>query len=286
MRLGRFADVVTVAVLALVVVLQAACRRPDGNLQQGAARPSVLESVKRTGRLKAGFIKYPPFVFVDPRSGALTGYFIDLVNAIALEGGFTVDYEETTWAAMVTGLQTGKFDLVVSGVFRTIPRAKEVTFTSPLLYVGISAIARKDDRRFATLDDLQQPGLVIAVTNGEVGHEYARRFLPRATTTVLSTEDISRPMLEVTVGRADIALGDSLTAARFAAAHPEVRDLFAANPFYVFGTTMMVRRGDPEWLDFLNIAIEQMELSGVTSRLEGRYKEGNAAWISKRKPWN
>src|SRR5205807_2591019 len=104
--------------------------------------------------------------------------------------------------------------------------------------------------------------------------------------TVMATEDISRPMLGVSTGRADVALGDSMTAYRFAKAHPEVQDVFADKPFYLYGTTFMVRREDPEWLDFMKIAIEEMELSGITDRLEAKYKEGSSAWISKRKPWN
>jgi polar amino acid transport system substrate-binding protein len=244
----------------------------------------TLSKVQQTHHLKAGYIKYPPFVIQDPATGQLSGYFIDLMANIAKEGGFTVDYEETNWGTMVAGLESGKFDIVVSGVFRTIPRAEQVTFTEPVLYVGISAVARKNDARFRTVADLSQKGLKIAVTNGEVGHEYAKKYLPEADLTVINTEDISRPMLEVLSGRADVALGDSMTTYLFTKQHPEVKDVFAANPFYVYGTTFMVRRHDQEWLDFLNIAIEEMELSGVTDRLEAKYKEGTA-WISKRKPW-
>ncbi len=275
-----------IALFISTTVLGACARPTDAPGIPTTGPESVLTTLKDTGRLKAGYIKYPPFVIQDPGTGQLSGYFIDLMNTIATEGGFEVDYEETNWGTMVTGLQTRRFDIVVSGVFRTIPRAKEVTFTNPVLYVGISAIARKDDTRFKSLSDLARSGLTIAVTNGEVGHEYAKRFLPDAKLTVLTTDDISRPMLEVSAGRADVALGDSMTAYRFARAHSEVQDVFARSPFYVYGTTFMVRRDDPEWLDFLNISIEQMELSGVTDRLEAKYKEGATAWISKTKPWN
>jgi len=255
----------------------------DGQTVQSATH--VLDKVKASGKLKAGYIVYPPFVIKDPNSGHLSGYFIELMDAIAKEGAFSIDYEETNWGNMVTGLQTGKFDVVVSGIFATIPRAKEVTFTTPVLYVGISAIARKNDNRFTTVTDLAKKGLTIAVTNGEVGHEYAKKELLDAKLTVINTEDISRPMLEVVAGRADVALGDSMTAYRFAKQHPEVRNVFANNPFFVFGTSLMVRQNDPEWANFLNTSIEHMELSGVTDKLEAKYKEGSSAWISKRKPW-
>lgn len=271
--------------LAITAFLAFGCNHTSDSTGRASTTYNSLDQMKHSGKIKACYIKYPPFVIQDPQTGKLSGYFIDLMGAIAQEAGVSVDYEETNWGTMVAALQSNKCDVVVSGVFGTIPRAKEVTFSEPVLYVGISAIARRNDSRFKTVDDLAQPNLVVAVTSGEVGHEYAKKFLPNAKLTVIETDDISRPMLEVSSGRADVALGDSMTAYRFAKAHQEVKDVFAKNPFYVFGTGLMLRRNDYDWLDFLNIGIEHLELSGITDKLEAKYKEGSSAWISKRKPW-
>jgi len=260
------------------------CAPPQGG--SAPQQESVLAKIKREKVIHAAYIKYPPFVIQDPKTNELSGYFIDLMARISELMNVKVSYEETDWATMVAGLQTKKFDIVVSGVFRTIPRAMEVTFPRPVLYVGISGIARKGDDRFKTIDDLKKPGLTIAVTNGEVGYEYAKRFLPDAKLIAMDTADISRPFLDVIAGRADIGLGDSMTCSRFAEAHQdEVTDVFAGRPFYVYGTTVMIRRDDQEWLDFLNIALEFMVNSGVTDELEKKYKGGSSAWISAKKPW-
>lgn len=258
-----------------------------GCVPKGVERgESVLEKVKREKVIHAGYIKYPPFVIQDPKTRELSGYFIDLMAQIAELMGVEIEYEETNWGRMIAALETGKVDVVVSGIFRTIPRAMQVTFTKPVLYVGISAIIRKEDTRFKELEDFEKPGLTVAVTDGEVGHEYAKRYLLDTKLIVLETEDITRPMLEVITGRADVALGDAMSCYRFAKEHKEsVTDLFAGRPFYVFGTTLMIRRGDPEWLDFLNLALEFMENSGFTDKLEKKYKEADAAWLSAAKPW-
>ena len=268
---------------AIIAVAGRDAPAPDSGTQKAQ---SVLDRVKREKVIRAGYIKYPPFVIQDPKTGELSGYFIDLVAHIGELAGAEIKYEETNWGTMIAGLQTGQFDVVVSGVFRTIPRALEVTWPRPVLYVGISAIVKKEETRFKELSDFGDgEGFTVAVTDGEVGHEYAKRYLPKAKLTVLKTEDISRPFLDVISDRADFALGDALTCYRFAKEHGNVTDLFAGRPFYVFGTTVMIRRGDPEWLDFLNIALEFMELSGFTDRIERKYKEADAAWITKSKPW-
>ena len=49
---------------------------------QAPAQESILQKVQRTKVIKAGYIPYPPFVLVDPNTKKLSGYFIELMDAI------------------------------------------------------------------------------------------------------------------------------------------------------------------------------------------------------------
>jgi polar amino acid transport system substrate-binding protein len=252
-----------------------------GNAQQ----PSILQNIQRTKTINAGYIPYPPFVIVDPNTKKVSGYFIELMDEIVENMGqdIKVKYEETTWGTMVVGVQSGKFDVVVSGIFSTIPRAMQVTFTRPVMLVGLSAVARSDDTRFKTDEDLKKAGLTIAVTAGEVGHGYAKQFLPNAKLIVLDTPDITRPMLEVMARRADIGIADSMSVYNFVEAHKgKATNLFAERPLYLYGTGLMLPR-DLQWKDFLDQAIGFLEYSKVLDRLEQKYKKGATEWTSFRK---
>ena len=105
---------------------------------QAPAQESILQKVQRTKVIKAGYIPYPPFVLVDPNTKKLSGYFIELMDAIVdnMGQGIKIEYEETTWGTMVVGAQSGKFDIVVSGILSTIPRSMQVTFTRPVLLIS------------------------------------------------------------------------------------------------------------------------------------------------------
>lgn len=252
------------------------------------ARETILNRVKRERVIHAGFIKYPPFVDLVPGQSKPTGYFIDAMDRVREFMGreIRIDYEETTWGTMVSGIQSGRFDVVVSGIFSTIPRSMEVTFPRPLLFVGLSAVVRNGESRFVSADDLKKPGITIAVTAGEVGHEYAQRFLPDAKLIVVDTPDITRPMLDVLSGRADVGLADSMSCYNFVAAHSgEAVHLFDKEPLYLYATTVMVPRGDPDWKDFLDQSFAFLEYSGISRQLEARYKQGSTAWISLRPPF-
>jgi polar amino acid transport system substrate-binding protein len=252
-----------------------------------AQEESILQKVQRTKVIHAAYIPYPPFVIVDPNTKEVSGYFIELMDEIVSRMGqdIQIEYEETTWGTMVVGVQSGKFDVVVSGIFSTIPRAMQVTFSRPVMLVGLSAVARADDDRFATAEDLEQPGLKIAVTAGEVGHTYAQQYLPDAELTVMDTPDITRPMLEVLSGRADIGIADSMSVYNFVSAHPEqTKNLFAEKPLYLYGTGLMLPR-DLQWKDFIDQSISFLDYSGVLDELEGKYKKDVSEWVSLKKQW-
>lgn len=260
-----------------------ACAPPSAGRSE-----SILDRVKREHVIHAAYIKYPPFVDVDPTTNRPSGYFIDLMDQVRSFMGkdMKIEYEETAWGTMVSGIQSHRFEVVVSGIFSTIPRAMEVTFAKPLLYVGLSAVVRNGETRFVTAEDLKKPGLTIAVTAGEVGHEYAQKFLPDAKLIVIDTPDITRPMLEVLSGRADLGLADSMSCYNFVTAHSgQATELFAPNPLYLYSTSVMIPRGDSDWQDFLDQAFSFLQNSGITRQLEAKYKKGAAAWISLKRPF-
>jgi len=245
----------------------------------------VVDKVRVQKSLAAAYVVYPPFVIKDPSTGQLSGYFIEMMEEISKYGDFKVNYEEAKWGTMVAGLEQNRYDVVVSGIFPTIPRALSVTFAKPIMYVGLSAIVDAKSQINWVTSALSDPKLRIAVVNGEVGQEYVKRFLPAQKPISLDTSDLSRAGLEVLQGRADIAIAESITCVEFAQRNPKVKAIFTEIPLQVYGSTFMIRSGDPDWLAFLNTSIEFLESSGVIDKLESKYKSRPGLWLSRSKPW-
>ncbi|MBI2929069.1 MAG: transporter substrate-binding domain-containing protein [Verrucomicrobia bacterium] len=281
---------VQLAIAVAIATTSVSCGPNQSSTAGQPAARSVLDKVKRERVMHAGIIPYPPFVTKDPNKNTYSGYFVELMDEITKLMGETnnpvrIEYEETTWGGMVAGLKNERFDVVVSGVFSTIPRGMEVTWARPCMYVGMSALVKANDDRFKTPSDLARPGISVAVAAGEVGHEYLKKYLPNAKSIVLQTADTAAPALEVSTGSAEVALAESTALVQYARKHPEVKAIFVERPLFTYATSVMIRRGDPEWLDFLNRAIEFMQLAGVTERLDQKYNASGEFWISPAKPW-
>jgi len=269
--------------LVFILLVFPSCER--NNLQQNNSIPqkqSTFEKVKKTGILKVGYIVYPPTVQRDPNTGVLSGHYVDAVEEIAKQMNLRIEYHEAEWGTFIAGLKSGKFDLSIAATYRTIPRAQEVAFTRPLMYIGNSVIVKANEKRFNSIEDFNQEGLTIAVTQGEQGHEYAKMYLSKAKLTVLSTADQSLAFTEVSTGRADAALGDSWACEQYATKHPEVKDLLADNPYNLTPVGWAVRYDDLVWLEFINTALDALDSTGKLRDFETKH---GAHWIHPKISW-
>ncbi|WP_230658972.1 transporter substrate-binding domain-containing protein [Psychrobacter sp. I-STPA10] len=71
---------------------------------------------------------YKPFEFRDDE-GKITGFDIDIVNAIAADQNFHVAYIMTPFEDQLTGLKKGKYDMVAAGISITEERKQTIDFS-------------------------------------------------------------------------------------------------------------------------------------------------------------
>ena len=84
------------------------------------------DRIKKAGKLVAATQpNYPPIAFKDPASNTLTGFDIDLGEAIAKELGVKLEWQETAFAQMISSLQTQRVDIALAGM-SDLPARREV----------------------------------------------------------------------------------------------------------------------------------------------------------------
>jgi polar amino acid transport system substrate-binding protein len=52
---------------------------------------------------------YPPLQFIDPKTGDQIGWEYDAMNEIAKRLNFTVEYQNTSWDAMIQSVSDGQY---------------------------------------------------------------------------------------------------------------------------------------------------------------------------------
>ncbi|MGO7428194.1 transporter substrate-binding domain-containing protein, partial [Rhizobium ruizarguesonis] len=92
---------------------------------------------------------YPPLQFVDPKSGKAIGWEYDAMNEIAKRLNFKVEYQNTSWDAMIQAVSDGQYNIGMTGITIKEDRKQKVDFSDPYMRSQQFMLVRGDEKRFA-----------------------------------------------------------------------------------------------------------------------------------------
>ena len=98
-----------------------------GGKQQESGGLTVVK-----GTLSIGMeIGYPPMEYKDVDGITPIGFDVQLGKALADKLGLQVKYLDTAWDGIFAGVNTGKYDVIISAVTITDERLKAFNFSTP-----------------------------------------------------------------------------------------------------------------------------------------------------------
>lgn len=157
----RFSLLASALVLGLLVTgCGTASQQPSGSSTSGTDA-NAAQSIKL-----GADVTFPPFEQME--NGKVTGFDIDIINAIAKEANLTIegDIKTMDFQGLIPAIQTGTIDVAVAGITIKPERAKQVNFSKPYYKSGISLLVKKDST-IKSVDDLN--GKTVAVKLGTTG---------------------------------------------------------------------------------------------------------------------
>ena len=91
---------------------------------------------------------YPPLQFVDPKTGKAIGWEYDAMNEIAKRLNFKVEYQNTSWDAMIQAVSDGQYNIGMTGITIKDERKQKVDFSDPYMRSQQFMLVRGDENRF------------------------------------------------------------------------------------------------------------------------------------------
>ena len=105
-----------------------------GVLFAGGGKQSGGLTIK-PGVLTVGMeIGYPPMEYYDTDSKTPIGFDVSMAKAVAAKMGLKVEFVDTAWDGIFAGVETGKYDCIMSSVTITPERRGAHNFSKP--YIG------------------------------------------------------------------------------------------------------------------------------------------------------
>ncbi|SHE42895.1 amino acid ABC transporter substrate-binding protein, PAAT family (TC 3.A.1.3.-) [Modicisalibacter ilicicola DSM 19980] len=115
-------------------------------------------------------VPYEPFEYRTPE-GELTGFEIDLGNAVCAELDIQCTWVEQAWDGIIPGLMARKYDAIMSSMAITEERAQQVLFSEPY-YTTPSAWITSKGRDIDISDKESLEGLTVGVQRATLQDNY------------------------------------------------------------------------------------------------------------------
>jgi polar amino acid transport system substrate-binding protein len=213
---------------------------------------------------------WPPMEMVDTDK-SIVGFDIDLMNAAAKAGGFTVEFKNTAWDGIFAGLDNGKYDAVMSSVTITDERKKTMDFSLPYINAGQILVVKSEMSGVSTLDDLK--GKTVGAQIGTTGAFEIDKVKDANKTKEKTYDEIGLAFADLANGRIDAVVCDTPVAAQYALQNDEYKGKLkiVGQPFTEEYYGVAVKKGNAKVLDAINAGLKKVLDAGANKAIQDKW---------------
>ncbi len=243
------------------------------------ASKSTIESILKRGELRCGIDSgYMPFEMTD-KNGKFVGFEIDIARELAKAMGVKFVPVNMAFDGIIPALLTDKIDIITAGMTVTQERNLTINFADPFVVIGQTPmINSKHKGKVTSYRDLNDPAFTIVSKLGTTGEMAAKRYLPKAK--YKSFESETDAALEVLNGKADAMIYDLPFTSIFTAEQGGDKLFLIKKPFTFEPLAWGIRKGDPDFINFLNNFMRQLKNDGRHQKLYHKWFE-STEWRKK-----
>ncbi len=212
---------------------------------------------------------WSPWTYHDEKTNELTGFDVELGNAIAEKLGVTADFQETTWDAILSGVESGRFDIACNGVGYTDERAESYNFSDPYIYTKQVLMVRSDNEDITSFEDLKGK-----TTANSVGSTYAT-VAESYGATVTNVDTLDQTLELLLQGRIDATLNAEVSYLDYMNAHPEAEIKVVAKSEGEKVCIPAAKENTDSLIKAINACIQEMRDDGSLSELSEKYFSGD-----------
>ena len=196
----------------------------------------------------------------DPRTLELRGIDVDLAQELGKDLGTKVEFVDSSFARLFDDVLGERCDVAMFAIGITPARAEKLRFTSPHLASDIYAITTRSNRRIQQWDDIDQPGVVVAVAKGTLHEPVMRDKLRHAKLSILASPHAREQ--EVESGRADVFMTDFPYSRRMLDNVDWARLITPSAIYHVTPYAWAIAPGDERWHQRLETFVSAIKQDG------------------------
>ncbi len=212
---------------------------------------------------------FPPYEYME--GDEFKGIDIDMAKALAEKLGKELVIENVEFGSIVTGVQSGKYDVGIAGMTVTDERKESVNFSDSYA-TGVQVVIVKEDGKIQSLEDLEGDDVMIGVQQDTTGHIYAGDTVENGgygedhITAYLAGADAVNALV---TGKVNAVIIDNEPAKSFVAANDGLKILPAE--WVVEDYAIAINKEDTQLLEDINKALAEMKADGSLQKIIDTY---------------
>lgn len=236
-----------------------------------------LKKISENGELRVGMTGNQPPFSMKSLDGKLIGYDVDLANVLAESMGVKLNIVETPFPELISALENGDIDIIMSGMTITMERNMKVAFVGPYVLSGKSVLTRQPEFSQAEeSEQLNSQSVRLVVLKGSTSETYAKSEMPDAEIALVDNYDDGVNML--IDGKTDIMVADYPICAYQALVFPEKGLITLAEPLTIEPIGVAISPEDPLLLNLVENYMTSLAMIGVLDALEIKWFE-SGEWL-------
>jgi polar amino acid transport system substrate-binding protein len=215
------------------------------------ASESVLETIKKRGKLRAGVATFVPWV-MRSKDGELIGFEIDVAKKIADDMDVEIEFVPTAFSGIIPALIAGEFDIIMTGISLVPKRNLTVNFSNPYNWGGIGMAANKKLTGTWKAEDFNKSDVVFTVRRGSNDSiASVRKIAPKAK--IRQFDDDAQAIQDVLNGTAHAFITAEPKPTNYTRDYPDqVWQPLGKQKLLRWPSAFAVRKGDPDIINWLN----------------------------------
>ncbi len=254
----------------------------SGQVPAAGAAIALPADLKSSGTLRIGVAPdFPPLESLDPKTNDVVGMDIDLQKKIGETLGLKVELVQSPFDQLINSLQTGRVDIVMSGISDTVERQQTMDFVDYYNSAGRLFTQAANASKYTTETDICGKTLTVS---GKTDYFAQVQDLSKSTCVsagkpainILPTDGSAAAQLQVEQGRADLAVMGAENLAYNEQTNPgKFAAVFAPLPAKPFG--IAIKKGNGVLNQALLEALNKMVADGSYKSILESFKLGDGA---------
>ena len=215
---------------------------------------------------------FPPFDTIDEQTQELSGFDVDMMEAIAADQGFQLEWVNMGFDGLIPALQAGNIDIIASGMNASPDRREKVDFSTTYYDSGLVVAIKAGNTTIKSIDDLtpdMKAGGQIGTTGADLATElYESGKIGEAK--IYNGLDVA--VMDLLNGTIDALINDLPVTKAYMEAKPGtieiVGDVLNAESY-----GYAVQKGNAELLEKINAGMQNLKDNGKFDEIYAKWLE-------------